>query len=103
VGRFNDVVADYAVKTLAALPGAPRVWAVGERVHARLGDAGLPLMGLIGHRVGDPEADVLRFRRRIQVYGVRYLGTTLLQLGGLDIGGSDGRKSENQKREKPKA
>jgi len=47
VGRFNDVVADYAVKTLAALPGAPRVWAVGERVHARLGDAGLPLMGLI--------------------------------------------------------
>ena len=46
VGRFNDVVADYAVKTLAALRGSPRVWAVGERVHARLADAGLPLMGL---------------------------------------------------------
>ena len=46
VGRFNDVVADYAVKTLAALPGKPRVWAVGERVHARLADAGLPLIGL---------------------------------------------------------
>jgi F-type H+-transporting ATPase subunit gamma len=46
VGRFNDVVADYAVKMLAALPGKPRVWAVGERVHARLADAGLPLMGL---------------------------------------------------------
>jgi F-type H+-transporting ATPase subunit gamma len=46
VGRFNDVVADYAVKTLAALPGKPRVWAVGERVHARLVDAGLPLIGL---------------------------------------------------------
>ena len=28
------------VKTLAALPGTPRVWAVGERVHARLADAG---------------------------------------------------------------
>jgi F-type H+-transporting ATPase subunit gamma len=42
VGRFNDVVADCAVKTLAALPGRPRVWAVGERVHARLADAGLP-------------------------------------------------------------
>ena len=47
VGQFNDVVADYAVKTLAALPGEPRVWSVGERVHARLTDAGLPVMGLL--------------------------------------------------------
>jgi len=46
VGRFNEVVADHTVKTLAALPGKPRVWAVGERVHARLLDAGLALMGL---------------------------------------------------------
>jgi F-type H+-transporting ATPase subunit gamma len=46
VGRFNDVVADFAVETLAALPGKPQVWAVGERVHARLADAGLPLAGL---------------------------------------------------------
>jgi F-type H+-transporting ATPase subunit gamma len=46
VGQFNDVVADYAIKTLATLPGIPRVWAVGERVHARLADAGLQLMGL---------------------------------------------------------
>ena len=46
VGQFNDVVADYAIKTLASLPGKPQVWAVGERVHARLADAGVPLMGL---------------------------------------------------------
>ena len=46
VGQFNDVVADYAIKTLAALPGKSQVWAVGERVHARLTDAGLPLMGV---------------------------------------------------------
>ena len=46
VGQFNDVVADYAIKTLAALPGKPQVWAVGERVQARLEDAGLPLAGL---------------------------------------------------------
>jgi F-type H+-transporting ATPase subunit gamma len=46
VGQFNDVVADFAVKTLAALPGQPQVWAVGERVHARLADAGLPLKEL---------------------------------------------------------
>jgi F-type H+-transporting ATPase subunit gamma len=40
------VVADYAIRTLAALPGKPQVWAVGDRVHARLADAGLPLLGL---------------------------------------------------------
>jgi len=46
VGQFNDVIADFAIKTLAASPGKPEVWAVGERVHARLKDAGVPLMGL---------------------------------------------------------
>jgi F-type H+-transporting ATPase subunit gamma len=46
VGQFNDVVADYAIKTLAALPGQSQVWAVGERVHARLQDAGLSMIGL---------------------------------------------------------
>ena len=46
VGQFNDVVADFALKTLAALPGKPEVWAVGERVHERLTDSGLPPRGL---------------------------------------------------------
>jgi F-type H+-transporting ATPase subunit gamma len=46
VGQFNDVVADHAVKTLSALTAKLEVWAVGERVHARLADAGLTLMGL---------------------------------------------------------
>ena len=46
VGQFNDVVADFAFETLAALPGNAQVWAVGERVHARLADASLPLVGL---------------------------------------------------------
>jgi F-type H+-transporting ATPase subunit gamma len=46
VGQFNEVVADYAIKALAAQPGKPQIWAVGERVHARLADAGLPLLGL---------------------------------------------------------
>jgi F-type H+-transporting ATPase subunit gamma len=46
VGQFNDVVADYAIKTLGALPGKCHVWAVGERVHARLADAGLRPVGL---------------------------------------------------------
>lgn len=46
VGQFNDVVADLAIHTLAALPGKPQVWAVGERVRARLVDAGVELAGL---------------------------------------------------------
>ena len=47
VGQFNEVVADHAVETLAALPGKAEVWAVGERVHARLADGDLALMGLL--------------------------------------------------------
>jgi F-type H+-transporting ATPase subunit gamma len=47
VGQFNDVVANFAVKTLAALPGKPEVWAVGERVHERLAEAGLPMRGVL--------------------------------------------------------
>lgn len=46
VGRFNDVVADHTIKTLAALSGEHQVWAIGQRVHARLGDADLPPAGL---------------------------------------------------------
>ena len=46
VGQFNDVVADFAIKTLAALPGKCHVWAVGERIQARLNDAKLPPLGL---------------------------------------------------------
>jgi len=46
VGQFNDRVADLAVKTLASLQGKPQIWAVGERVHARLAETGLPLLGL---------------------------------------------------------
>jgi F-type H+-transporting ATPase subunit gamma len=44
VGQFNDVVADYAIQAIRALPGRALVWAVGSRVRARLADAGLPLM-----------------------------------------------------------
>ncbi len=43
VGQFNEVVADFAVSTLAALPGKSQVWAVGERVHAHLADANVSL------------------------------------------------------------
>jgi F-type H+-transporting ATPase subunit gamma len=46
VGQFNDSLADFVIKTLDALTGEKKVWAVGERVHARLEDAGLTPVGL---------------------------------------------------------
>jgi len=46
VGQFNEAVADYAVKALAALPGEHQVWAVGEHVHSHLTQAGIRLKGL---------------------------------------------------------
>ena len=48
VGQFNDKVADHALKVLASVTEKPLIWAVGERVHARLHDAGVPLAGLLG-------------------------------------------------------
>jgi F-type H+-transporting ATPase subunit gamma len=45
VGRFNDLVVDFARDKLATYPGETSVWAVGARAGARLSDAGLaPLM-----------------------------------------------------------
>ena len=46
VGPFNDVITDYALRRLSALPGKPQVWSVGERAYARLSDAGLSMVGL---------------------------------------------------------
>ena len=45
VGRFNDVVIDFALAALERLPGKAQVWAVGDRVRARLADAGVALIG----------------------------------------------------------
>ena len=45
VGPFNEVIAEHAISALADLPGRPQVWAVGERVQARLMDAGLAVLG----------------------------------------------------------
>lgn len=46
VGQFNDIVADYAIKTLPVHSEKIKLFAVGERVHARLVEAGLPISGL---------------------------------------------------------
>ncbi len=44
VGRFNEVVADFATTTLKALSDSIQVWAVGGRVHSHLVQAGLPVV-----------------------------------------------------------
>ena len=45
VGQFNDRVAQRALQELQRLPGEVRVWAVGERVHARLLEGGCDVAG----------------------------------------------------------
>lgn len=48
VGRFNEVVVDLATGTLRKLPGKiKRIWAVGERAHALMADAGLKQVDLL--------------------------------------------------------
>ncbi len=46
VGQFNDLLADFVAKELELVSDAKRVWAVGDRVRARLADAGLPPSGV---------------------------------------------------------
>ena len=46
VGQFNDILADFTLKTLNNFPGEKRIWAVGDRMQSRLEDSGLPLAGV---------------------------------------------------------
>ncbi len=41
VGQFNDVMIDFAVKTLEDLPGRKTAWAVGERIQSHLAQTAL--------------------------------------------------------------
>lgn len=41
VGRFNEVLMEFAASKLADLPKARQIWAVGERMRALVTDAGL--------------------------------------------------------------
>lgn len=45
VGKFNEALVEFTVTVLGALPGEKKLWAVGERVHSRLQDVGLPPVG----------------------------------------------------------
>jgi F-type H+-transporting ATPase subunit gamma len=45
VGRFNEVIAEFVLGKLAAMPGRKQIWGVGDRVCELLAAAGLPLAG----------------------------------------------------------
>ena len=48
VGRFNEVLVEFTLRTLGALPGNRRmVWSVGERMHGLMVDAGVSQAGLL--------------------------------------------------------
>ncbi len=48
VGRFNEVVVEFAVNKLRTLPGkTTRIWAVGDRAHALMVDTGMAPVGLL--------------------------------------------------------
>ena len=48
VGQFNEAMAEFVESTLPTLPGEKKIWTVGERLNARLTDAGLRLAGKFG-------------------------------------------------------
>ena len=43
VGRFNEVIGDFALVSLRDLPGPKTIWAIGERVCLSLEEAGLAI------------------------------------------------------------
>jgi F-type H+-transporting ATPase subunit gamma len=48
VGRFNEVIVEFAVHELKTLPGkTTKIWAVGDRAHALLADTGIALVDLL--------------------------------------------------------
>jgi F-type H+-transporting ATPase subunit gamma len=48
VGRFNEVLVEFTLRTLGALPGKTgKIWAVGERIHALMADASPFQAGLL--------------------------------------------------------
>ncbi|WP_248802888.1 F0F1 ATP synthase subunit gamma [Pseudomonas sp. MWU13-2100] len=43
VGQFNDVLAEFVLATLGALPNKKMLWVVGERIQSRLADSPLSI------------------------------------------------------------
>lgn len=79
VGQFNDVIAEYAIDRLAKLTGTAVVWAVGERIYARLAEAGFVMKGLfhVPNDVGGIGALVGRLQGQAETRGIYQGGEPL--------------------------
>ena len=88
VGQFNEVIGDYAVRTLTALSGKTRVWVVGERLHDRLADINLYMDAEIAGRFSVP----------LSVKAITPLaGRILIKAFALSSGGSEARWATRDK------
>ena len=76
VGKFNEVMLDFVLKTLTTLPGEKIIWAVGERIQSRLNDTQLAqgshftlpnAIGAITPLVGQILAEVERLREKGEI------------------------------------
>ena len=83
-----------AIRTLAALPGKCRVWAVGERVHARLADAGVPLVGLF--TVPNSVQAITPLVGQIQIESEAHRDKASMRLYGCSITGRCPERSMNR-------
>lgn len=80
VGQFNDDIVDYAKKTIKDFPVKPRVWAVGERVHARMQNAGIALKELFAVPTSVKSITPLVGQILVNSKYRQYSGTTELHL-----------------------
>jgi F-type H+-transporting ATPase subunit gamma len=73
VGQFNDVLADFVTHTLSQQPQNNYVWAVGERMHLRLEDAGLHPVSLfsVPHSVNTISTLIARILLETESYRQR--------------------------------
>ncbi len=90
VGQFNDVIARLAIETLPTLTGSAIVWAVGERIHARLADDGVKVKGLfhVPNDVSGIGALVGHLQRNVETRGVYEGGESLYVFHNRQCSGS---------------
>jgi len=43
IGRFNELLAEFAINKLSEIPGPKKIWVVGERMYAQLKEKELPI------------------------------------------------------------
>lgn len=93
VGQFNEAMTEVVSSTLAALPGKKTVWAIGERIQARLADSELAAansfnlpnsIGAITPLVGQLLLEVERLHERNE-YPLLYLFHNRPQSGAVYI------------------